>query len=104
MRDQHKFDQRRRPIDLSLDNVAVMYQDEKVGTLALTDSQVLAFEYDADWLVRGFSISPFSLPLEPGVFVAKPHPLDGVFGVFEISLCHGRRYMISAHNRRHRGR
>ncbi len=89
MSDKPRVDQRRYPIDLSLDKVVAAYQGEKVGTLALTDSQVLAFEYDADWLVRGFSISPFSLPLESGVFIAKPHPLDGVFGVFDDSLPDG---------------
>ena len=42
----------------------VFYNDELVGTLAKTPDRLVAFEYDNDWLVTGFSISPFSLPLQ----------------------------------------
>ena len=41
----------------------VTYKDRKVGTLALKD-YLVAFEYDKEWLVDGFSVDPFSLPLE----------------------------------------
>lgn len=37
----------------------------------------------------GFSISPFELPLRSGVFVARPRPFDGGFGVFDDSLPDG---------------
>jgi serine/threonine-protein kinase HipA len=43
---------------------------ENVGRLAMTKNYCCAFEYDSDWLANGFSISPFSLPLEKKVFVA----------------------------------
>ena len=67
----------------------VKYHDRKVGTMALYKGRLAAFEYDRDWLVDGFSISPFSLPLEPRVFIPKTDPFDGVFGVFADSLPDG---------------
>lgn len=36
----------------------VKYHDRKVGTMALYKGRLAAFEYDRDWLVDGFSISP----------------------------------------------
>ena len=42
----------------------VFYNDKLVGTLAKTPDRLVAFEYDSEWLVTGFSISPFSLPLQ----------------------------------------
>ena len=42
----------------------VFYNDKLVGTLAKTPDRLVAFEYDANWLNNGFSISPFSLPLK----------------------------------------
>lgn len=67
----------------------VKYHDRKVGTMALYKGRLAAFEYDRDWLADGFSISPFSLPLEPRVFIPKTEPFDGVFGVFADSLPDG---------------
>ena len=65
-------------------------QDRKVGTLATTASHLVAFEYDNDWLTEGFSISPFSLPLQKGVFVPKGYdPFEGLYGVFSDSLPDG---------------
>lgn len=78
-----------RDVDLDIRSVRVRYAGRMVGTLALTAGGVLAFEYDDDWVGEGFSISPFSLPLEKRVFVAARHPLDGVFGVFDDSLPDG---------------
>lgn len=60
-----------------------------VGTLVLTSNNICAFEYDKEWLVDGFSISPFELPLRPGVFTAQPQPFEGGFGVFDDSLPDG---------------
>ncbi|MDO4182140.1 MAG: HipA N-terminal domain-containing protein [Coriobacteriia bacterium] len=48
-----------------------------------------AFQYTPEWLQAGFSISPFSLPLEDRVLVADAHPLGGLFGVFDDSLPDG---------------
>jgi len=67
----------------------VFYNDELVGTLAKTSDRLIAFEYDNDWLANGFSISPFSLPLERKVFIPKIEPFDGLFGVFNDSLPDG---------------
>lgn len=74
----------------------VKYQDRKVGTLTLTaDMKCCAFEYDNQWLVEGFSISPLELPLKAGLFVAQPYPFNGNFGVFEDSLPDGYgRYLL----------
>lgn len=69
--------------------LTVLYQGRKIGRLAETPDKLLAFEYDAEWLRDGFSISPFKLPLEKRVFVAKRDPFDGNFGVFNDSLPDG---------------
>lgn len=76
-------------LDLGLAAVDVSYKGRPVGKLAATSEGPLAFEYDNEWLAKGFSISPLSLPLTPGVSVAKPEPLSGVFGVFDDSLPDG---------------
>lgn len=67
-----------------------------VGILSLTpDNRVCAFEYDPAWLRTGFSISPIELPLKSGLFLAKPLPFAGNFGIFEDSLPDGYgRYML----------
>ena len=67
----------------------VFYNDNLVGTLAKTPDRLVAFEYDSDWLNNGFSISPFSLPLQKKVFVPKFEPFDGLLGVFNDSLPDG---------------
>lgn len=64
----------------------VMFRGQTVGTLSLTpDNHLNVFEYDKSWLADGFSISPLELPLKPGVFIAKPQPFYGKFGIFEDS-------------------
>lgn len=55
----------------------------------MTDNGLCAFEYDTSWIADGFSISPFELPLRTGIFVAKPEPFYGNFGIFEDSLPDG---------------
>lgn len=67
----------------------VFFNDTLVGTLAKTPDRLVAFEYDNEWIANGFSISPFSLPLEKKVFIPKPEPFDGLFGVFNDSLPDG---------------
>ncbi len=66
--------------------VYVYYKGTLVGTLAKTASQMVAFEYDDLWLKKGFSISPFSLPLEKKVFIPTKNYFSGLFGVFADSL------------------
>ena len=62
----------------SLKKMDVFYRNRKVGTLAETKDRRIAFEYDGAWLGSGFSISPFSLPLEKKVFLSKAEPFDGL--------------------------
>ncbi|MCD8287602.1 MAG: type II toxin-antitoxin system HipA family toxin [Porphyromonadaceae bacterium] len=73
----------------NLRQIEVLYNRQSVGRLALTQEGMCAFEYSADWLSSGFSISPFELPLSNGIFVAKPHPFEGGFGVFDDCLPDG---------------
>lgn len=72
-----------------LNKLEVFYHERSVGTMALYENRLAAFEYDKDWLADGFSISPFSLPLEKKVFMPKIDPFEGVFGVFADSLPDG---------------
>ena len=70
----------------------VIFNEKKVGTLALLNKNkiyLLAFQYDDEWIKNGFSISPFSLPLENKVFIPKIDPFNGMFGVFSDSLPDG---------------
>ncbi len=69
--------------------IEVSYQNQPVGKLALAPDRTCAFEYNRDWIGNGFSISPFHLPLKPGVMLARPTPFDGLFGVFNDSLPDG---------------
>ena len=52
-----------------LNKLDVFYHDRPVGTMALYQNRLAAFEYTDDWIMDGFSISPFSLPLEKRVFI-----------------------------------
>lgn len=68
------------------DTLNVFYDNRHVGTLAMTNSHKVAFQYSEEWLRNGFSISPFSLPPEKKVFVPSESCFDGLFGVFADSL------------------
>lgn len=69
--------------------VIVILEGRTVGRLALTPENLCAFEYDSEYLKKGQSVSPFYLPLRPGVFVARGNPFSGNFGVFNDSLPDG---------------
>ncbi len=69
--------------------IEVWWQGAPVGRLALTKDGLCAFEYSAEHLQNGTSISPFELPLRSGVAIAKPRPFDGGFGVFDDCLPDG---------------
>lgn len=70
--------------------LGVFCGERKVGTLAAAPGYLIAFEYDKEWLEKGFSISPFSLPLKNQVFIPKSYePFEGLFGVFSDSLPDG---------------
>lgn len=73
----------------SVKQIEVICGGRLVGRLALTQEGLCAFEYSADWIRAGFSISPFELPLRNGVFVTKPRPFEGGFGVFDDCLPDG---------------
>ena len=64
----------------------VLFDNRVVGTLALAANHKVVFQYVDSWLEQGFSISPFSLPLENQVFVPTKDYFDGLFGVFADSL------------------
>lgn len=71
-------------------SIEVRYDGRSVGRLAMNSRHLTAFEYDREWLERGFSIQPFSLPLQKGVFLPKAYlPFEGLFGVFADSLPDG---------------
>lgn len=73
----------------TINRLNVFYHKRKVGTMALYKGHLAAFEYDKEWLTEGFSISPFSLPLEQKVFLPKMDPFDGIYGIFADSLPDG---------------
>ena len=70
-------------------SLEVLYEGRKVGTLALYQKWLGAFQYDEDWLKNGFSVSPLSLPLDNRVFIPRFEPFEGLFGVFADSLPDG---------------
>ena len=76
---------------IDVQQIEVWMHGRQVGRLALTPQrpQTCAFEYTAEWLQDGFSISPFELPLTPGLKIAPYKPFDGHFGVFSDSLPDG---------------
>lgn len=66
----------------SVSKITVTYHNRTVGTLNMTpDNRLCAFQYNKDWLANGFSISPLDLPLNPDLFIAKPEPFWGNFGI-----------------------
>jgi len=81
---------------MKIERLAVKYHAQEVGTLSLTpDNRLCAFEYAPSWLSEGFSISPLELPLKVGLFLAKPQPFGGNFGIFEDCLPDGYgRYLL----------
>ncbi|MDR2970189.1 MAG: type II toxin-antitoxin system HipA family toxin [Tannerellaceae bacterium] len=79
-----------------VNKLTVIYRNRNVGTLNMTpDNRLCAFQYDKEWLANGFSISPIDLPLKLNLFIAKPEPFRGNFGIFEDSLPDGYgRYLL----------
>lgn len=66
--------------------IDVFAQKIKVGTLALTNDNRVAFQYTDEWVENGFSINPFKLPLSKQLFFATSPYFKGLFGVFADSL------------------
>lgn len=69
--------------------IEVSLGNKRVGRIALEPGRRALFEYDPVWIREGFSISPFWLPLQSGVFTARAEPFNGLFGVFNDSLPDG---------------
>jgi len=69
--------------------IRVSLHNNPVGRVAFGTDRRCLFEYDGAWLDHGFSISPFYLPLQPGLFTARHDPFNGLFGVFSDSLPDG---------------
>src|SRR5690349_17351435 len=59
-----------------------------MGRLAYKDRKIF-FEYASDFLASGFELSPFKLPLKPGILVCEDRVFEGLFGVFNDSLPDG---------------
>lgn len=74
---------------MKINKLEVWIANRLVGRLALNDHGLALFEYDPEFVRDGFSISPFELPLKSGVFMAKPEPFGGNFGVFDDALPDG---------------
>ncbi len=72
-----------------VDILDILLNDVKVGRMTLTPNGLCAFEYAAEWVQTGFSISPFYMPLKTSVIIAKQNPFRGNFGVFDDSLPDG---------------
>lgn len=73
----------------AINSMKVKWDDQFVGNLGITPEGLCVFEYSSSFLQEGTSISPFELPLKAGVFLAKPSPFYGGFGVFDDSLPDG---------------
>lgn len=59
-----------------------------VGRIA-SKNRLFWFEYDAEFIAKGYSISPFKLPLHAGAVPCHDRCFEGLFGVFNDSLPDG---------------
>lgn len=85
---------------IKTDRIDVYMNDRHVGTLAVTKHKA-AFQYSDEWLEKGFSISPGSLPLQKRLFIPEYEPFEGVFGVFADTLPDGwGRFVVDRYIRR----
>jgi len=76
--------------NISVINVGYMRGSDKIsmGRLALKERKIF-FEYTVDFLKTGFELSPFKLPLKPGIIPCEDRVFEGLFGVFNDSLPDG---------------
>lgn len=74
---------------IKIKRLIVKYNDKLVGYLVDLEDGRIAFQYDEEWVKTGFSISPFSLPLNNKVFINSKMNFDGLYGVFNDSLPDG---------------
>ena len=66
--------------------LTVSYHGRDVGLLSVLKDHRIGFSYLPSWLENGFPISPFSLPVKPGVFIPSGMHFGGLWGVFGDSL------------------
>src|SRR5271156_3290113 len=71
-------------------HVSFLRDKEKVpmGRLALKNRKIF-FEYQPEFIKTGLELSPFKLPLKPGVQESEDPIFDGLFGLFNDSLPDG---------------
>lgn len=63
---------------------------QNVGQLGLGERGHIYFQYDPDWIARGFDLAPGALDFNPTVQLPKrPEVFDGLHGVFHDSLPDG---------------
>lgn len=74
---------------MKVTSLKVLHNGALVGKLIDAGDGTIAFHYSPDWLASGFSISPFSLPLEDKTFVCKKQTFGGLYGVFWDTLPDG---------------
>lgn len=73
---------------MNINKLEIFYHSKKVGTL-IYQNHISNFQYDKEWLNNGFSISPFSLPLNDKIFTPTELIFSGLFGIFNDSLPDG---------------
>lgn len=76
-------------MNINVKRLVVKYNNKVVGFLEELSNKSIAFQYDEDWMINGFSISPFHLPLTNKVYISKSDYFSGLFGVFQDSLPDG---------------
>ncbi len=59
-----------------------------MGRLTLKDRSIF-FEYTPEFIKTGLELSPFKLPLKPGIILCEDRVFEGLFGVFNDSLPDG---------------
>jgi serine/threonine-protein kinase HipA len=71
-------------------NVSLAFDQNRilVGKLAI-QNRIIWFEYDAAFVKHPLSISPFKLPVQPGLHRCEDPTFEGLFGVFNDSLPDG---------------
>jgi serine/threonine-protein kinase HipA len=90
-------------MNIDVKRLKVKYNQRTVGFLKELSNGDIAFQYDKDWLVDGFSISPFSLPLSNQVYVSKSPNFNGLYGVFYDSLPDGWGVLVTRRYLRNKG-
>ncbi len=60
----------------------------QIGTIAEQNHRIF-FEYTPEWISRGLELSPFNLPLRPGLQQHENREFGPIFGLFDDSLPDG---------------